>query len=520
MIKVIVFSSLPDDVRVIRDALRIYFPKIRLLKSWKKTEDKASGKGQEIFIMSKDRLAVLTEEECPPGKEILLAVDKKDFPEAVKVTLNSAGQTYSQVERLAAETFREEHTNRERRLLRLALHKVLQRALLVEPSPWGILTGVRPTKIVHRLIDEGLSEERIMLHLTRDFAVSFERARLLFGVAAFQHPFLPNKQETPNLVSLYVGIPFCPTRCHYCSFPSFSLEQWGDLLEDYLQGLSREIQVVGALLKDKRVKVQNVYLGGGTPTILSEIQLEKLLKTIEDSFQFIKGRELTVEGGRPDTLTREKLQVLKEHQVTRLSINPQTMSEETLVLIGRQHTVQDILDAYDLAREIGFPAINMDLIIGLPGENSFILQKTLTEVLKLRPENITLHALAMKRAAYYRQEKIKLPLPTEGQAMMDLAHNCLQDAGYFPYYLYRQKDIFAQGENVGYSVPGKACLYNIQMMEERQTILGFGVGSSSKLVNVVDWSLENIYNPKDIVFYLERLEQIMQQKVDKLQAIL
>jgi oxygen-independent coproporphyrinogen-3 oxidase len=520
MIKATVFSSVPDDVRVIKDSLRIYFPKIKLLKSWEKVEDKILTKGQESFMMSKDSLAVFTEEECVEKKEILLDVDKKDFSEEVKVTLHLEGQIYSQVERLSEETFKEEHTNRERRLLRLALHKVLKRSLLVEPSPWGILTGVRPTKIVHRLLDEGLSAERIMLHLTRDFALSFKRARLLLQVATFQHPFLPDKQYTPGSVSLYIGIPFCPTRCHYCSFPSFSLQKWGNLLKDYLQGLSQEIKAVGALLRDKGVKVQNVYLGGGTPTILSEIQLEVLLKTIEDSFQFIKDRELTVEGGRPDTLTREKLQVLKEHQVTRLSINPQTMSEETLVAIGRQHTVQEILDAYDLAREIGFPVINMDVIVGLPGENSFILQETLAEVLKLRPENITLHALAMKRAAYYRQEKINLPLPTEGQEMMDLAHNCLQEAGYFPYYLYRQKDIFAQGENVGYSVPGKACLYNIQMMEERQTILGFGVGSSSKLVNVVDWSLENIYNPKDIVFYLERLEQIIQQKVDKLLSVL
>jgi oxygen-independent coproporphyrinogen-3 oxidase len=519
MIKVTALTPTPDDVRVIRDLLRIYFPQIKLLNSWEKVEGKAITNGQESFMMSRDSFVAFTEEDMPQ-KKILLVVEKKDFPQEVKVTLNLEGQVYSQVERVAAETFGEKYMNRERRLLRLALHKVLKQSWLVDSSPWGILTGVRPLKIVHRLLDEGLSEERIILHLTRDFAVSVARARLLFQVATFQHPFLPDKQEIPRLISLYIGIPFCPTRCHYCSFPSFSLKKWGHLLEDYLQGLLREIKTLGLVLKEKRVKVQNVYLGGGTPTILSERQLEVLLEMLEDSFPFIQERELTVEGGRPDTLTREKLQILKEHQVTRLSINPQTMHEKTLVAIGRQHTVQAILEAYGLAREIGFPVINMDLIVGLPGEDSFILRKTLTEVLKLKPENITLHALAMKRAAYYRQEKINLPLPAEGQVMMDLAHDCLQDAGYFPYYLYRQKDIFAHGENVGYSVSGKACLYNIQMMEERQTILGFGVGSSSKFVNVTDWFLENIYNPKDIIFYLERLDEILQRKVDKLQSFL
>ncbi|MDD2212369.1 MAG: coproporphyrinogen dehydrogenase HemZ, partial [Clostridia bacterium] len=487
-----------------------------------KTEGSSLKKGQESFLISKDNneLFEKSENEVLTTKEILFTVEKSEAPQEIKVTLNFDGQRYSQAERLPEETFSEEKTNRERRLLRLALHKVLERALLVEPSPWGILTGVRPAKIVYRFLDESLSEERIMLHLTRDFGISWERARLLLKVAVFQYPFLPDKQENPKLVSLYIGIPFCPTRCHYCSFPSFSLEKWGNLLDGYLLGLGREIEAVGALLRDRGVKVQNIYLGGGTPTILSEVQLEMLLKTIEDSFQFVADRELTVEGGRPDTLTYGKLQVLKAHQVTRLSINPQTMREETLVAIGRRHTIQEILDAYEMAREIGFPVINMDLIVGLPGENCAILQNSMEKVLQLAPENITLHALAMKRGAYYHQENIKLPFPAEGQAMMNLAHHCLQDAGYFPYYLYRQKDIFAQGENVGYSVAGNACLYNLQMIAERQTILGFGVGAGSKFVNTEDWSLENLYNPKDIVFYLARLEKIIQQKVDKLQAIL
>lgn len=369
----------------------------------------------------------------------------------------------------------------------------------------GILTGVRPTKIVHRFLDEGLSEERIITHLTRDYAISPDRALLLTRVAVLQHPLLLKRSQAKKLISIYIGIPFCPTRCHYCSFPSFSLEKWGKRLDDYLLGLCREIAVVGQSLREAGITVQTVYLGGGTPTILSEAQLGRLLRTVDDTFQFVPEREVTVEGGRPDTITREKLHVLRDYRVTRLSINPQTMWEDTLVSIGRKHTVREVLEAYQLTREVGIPVVNMDLIVGLPGENCAVLQRTIAEVLKLGPENITLHALAMKRAAYYRQEKIDLPVPTEGQAMMDLAHHCLQTAGFSPYYLYRQKESFAHGENVGYTVEGKACLYNIQMMEERQTILGFGVGSASKLVRTEDWTLENIYNPKDSNFLFRAL---------------
>ncbi|MGI6145337.1 MAG: coproporphyrinogen dehydrogenase HemZ [Clostridia bacterium] len=495
--KVKVVSADPQDIRVISDLMRIYFP------------DLSSNEENSELITNK----------ILPQEEVILKVKKNGIPQELEAILKIKGQKYRQKEGVQNETFCEEKTNREKRLLRLAIHKLMVRVFGVEPSPWGILTGVRPTKIVHRFIDEGLMKERVILHLTRDYGISSERANLLWQVASFQHPILLNKEDVPKLVSLYLGIPFCPTRCHYCSFPAFSLKQWGHKLEDYLSGLDRELKTVGKFLTEKQVKVQSVYIGGGTPTILSERQMESLLKSLTENFRFVEDRELTVEGGRPDTLTREKLRVLKEYGVNRLSINPQSMREETLVAIGRKHSVQEIISAYELARAEGIPIINTDLIIGLPGENCSVLENTLQEVLKLGPENITLHALAMKRAAYYRQEKINLPLPAEGKAMMDFAHDILQDAGYFPYYLYRQREIFAHGENVGYSLPGRACLYNIQMMEERQTILGFGVGSGSKFVNKDDWTLENLYNPKDIIYYLERLDEIIGKKVDKLQSI-
>ena len=521
MMKVKVISADPDDIRVICDLMRIYFPDL----NYTNQENKGALSGTSFLTsddstdQAEDNAEVNADNNIDDNAAITLKVEKTESPLEVKVILDIAGKEYVQSEGVQAERFAEENTNRKRRLLRLALHQLMQQAFCLEPSPWGILTGVRPTKIIHRFIDEGIGEEGSKLHLTRDYGISPKRANLLWDVASFQHPLLLNKEDVPKLVSLYIGIPFCPTRCHYCSFPAFSLKQWGHKLEDYLLGLEREIRTVGTSLSETGVQVQTVYIGGGTPTILSVTQMENLLKSLTESFRFVVGRELTVEGGRPDTLTREKLRVLKEYGVNRLSINPQSMREETLVAIGRKHSVQEIISAYELAREEGLPIINMDLIIGLPGENCPVLENTLHEVLKLGPENITLHALAMKRAAFYRQEKIKLPLPAEGKAMMDLAHDTLQKAGYLPYYLYRQREIFAHGENVGYSLPGKACLYNIQMMEERQTIWGFGVGSGSKFVHQENWTLENIYNPKDIIFYLERLDQIIEKKVVKLQSI-
>lgn len=521
-----VISSESADFRVIHDLLRIYFPRLKYEEAdgsayFALPAENMQGPEQlsaQAKLPAADILpANVSADDWP---QLLARIEKKATPAEITVTFQSGDKFLDkQCERLRSEVFTEDRSNRERRLLRLAFHRVLVRVLSLEPSPWGILTGVRPTKIVHRFLDEGFSGERIKKHLTSDFALSEERAELLTKVAEYQRPFFPRAGEEP-LLGLYVGIPFCPTRCRYCSFPSFSLARWGHLLPAYLAGLERELTTVGNILRDTGVKVQTVYLGGGTPTVLSEAQLARLLETVEDSFSFTEDRELTVEGGRPDTIDSGKLHVLKEHRVTRLSINPQTMRKDTLLSIGRQHTVQEVYQAYELAREAGIPVVNMDLIIGLPGEDCTVLAETLRQVLQMAPENITLHALAMKRAAYYRQENIAVPVSQEGLLMMNLAHGFLQAAGYIPYYLYRQKEIFAHGENVGYTIPGKACLYNIQMMEERQTILGFGVGSGSKLVRQADLSLENIYNPKDVLMYLERSEEIIRKKVDNLQRIL
>jgi oxygen-independent coproporphyrinogen-3 oxidase len=501
MIRVKVFSPSTDQVRIVKEVLRIYFPRLKEIDTTN-------------FLISSNYFSGTVKAD----KKINLYLEKQTSPLVIKVKLEMDDQVFFHEEVAKPPFFSEEETNRARRLLRLALQQIFSLAKIIKPSPWGILTGVRPLKIVQRFMDDGITPENILNHLIKDYALEERKAKLLLEIAYRQRPFLP--KEKRNLVSLYLGIPFCPTRCYYCSFPAFSLDRWGYLLADYLQALEKEIIGLSQVLQEKEIKVQTVYLGGGTPTILSAGQLAKLLTVVQDNFAFVPDRELTVEGGRPETLTREKLEVLKAHQVTRLSINPQTMQAVTLERIGRKHSCEDIITAYHLAREFGFPVINMDLIIGLPGEKRVDLDKTLNEILALRPENITVHALALKRAAYYRQEKIDLVLPAEGQAMLDLAHTKLAKAGYLPYYLYRQKEIFAHGENVGYSLPGKICFYNLLMMEERQTILGCGVGASSKFVDLETNFLESIYNPKDILFYLQRVDELLQRKVDNLQTVL
>jgi len=516
MEKIIITSPLADAAGILQDLLRAHFPGIKI-------ESK-----QEL-----DTDENINEESCSslkfPENTAFLTVEGVSGATGFKASFVLGEKVYTHTEMLPFDLFPEERISRERRLLRLAVYRTVSRYWKDihlrgkqetgwRPSPWGVLTGVRPTKIVHRLFEQGFDKERVIHHLTRDYAISPQKAGLVVETAQNQLPYLPDRDKARKLAGIYVGIPFCPTRCHYCSFPSFSLQRWGHLLENYLDGLSQEIKTVGRALREAGIKVDSVYLGGGTPTILSSCQMDGLFNVIEESLDFERTREITVEGGRPDTLDREKLTVLKDHGVTRLSINPQTMHDPTLEAIGRRHTVSEIIHAFRLAREKEIPVLNMDLIIGLPGEDSKILRKTLQEVTGLAPENITLHALAIKRAAVYSQKKVVLPGQVQGERMMELAQDVLTEAGYIPYYLYRQKQILAHGENVGYTLNGHPCLYNIVMMEERQSILGCGVGAGSKIVRTADWSVDNFYNPKDLLVYLQRLQEIIERKVDKLKA--
>lgn len=520
MLNITVFSREKEDSRVLYDLLRAHFPGCIV-----ETADPGGGSGGE-----KKAVAV-----SPDGKEMTLCVQRDEKGQAIKVQLAYRGLIVEHLEPLPEDTFDEPLINRRRRQLRLAVYKTLARFFALEEkempekrdrgmaSPWGVLTGVRPTKIVHRLIEQGYNEERIMLHLTRDYGMSAQKAGLVTNVALVQRPYLLSRTETQKKISLYLGIPFCPTRCHYCSFPSYAIERWGKLLEPYLEALQHELSQVAALLKREGVEVQSVYVGGGTPSILTTEQLTRLLAHVKSSFCLVSPGEITVEGGRPDTLDLEKIATLKRLGMTRISINPQTMHETTLEAIGRRHRVRDIVEVYGLARQAQVAVVNMDLIVGLPGEDPEMLEETLQQVTALAPENITVHALAIKRAARYGQERIGLYPQADGVAgygavMMVAVQAFLEETGYIPYYLYRQKEIFAHGENVGYGKAGTFCFYNIQMMEERQTILGFGVGAGSKIINPRNWAVDNFYNPKDLTVYLARLEEIIQRKVDKLMS--
>jgi len=409
--------------------------------------------------------------------------------------------------------------NEIKRTIRLAVYKLMRDVLGRAGSSWGILTGIRPTKIVHRLWDQGYKAQEIEAILKNNYLVNSEKVKKIIDITTLQRKYLLSPEEAKRQVSVYVCIPFCPTRCHYCSFPAFSIKQWGSQVFDYLDGLKREIKEIGQALTDQGIKVQTVYVGGGTPTSITGSQLANLLEVINIYLRSEATIEFTVEAGRPDTIDEEKLQVLKNFAVDRISINPQTMWEPTLQKIGRAHSVQDVIDKMQLARKVGFKVINMDLIIGLPDEDTDTLKHTLKEIEVLKPENLTLHALAIKRTAKLRENIEQFTSPSEVEKMYAFAEEWSKQRGYKPYYLYRQKQIVANLENVGYSFSVFPCIYNIQMIEERQTIWGLGVGAGSKIVNPHDWTLVNSYNPKDLLLYNQRLDEIIKAKVDKIKGL-
>ncbi|MGB3974537.1 MAG: coproporphyrinogen dehydrogenase HemZ [Peptococcia bacterium] len=500
MKEIVVVSNDPSDARILGDVCRVYFP----------------GSVPEHLPLTET-----LEVEGLERDDIRIIIEEKTEPCSFRVKLYTEGQCYDGHSRDSGVFIDENQQNKRRRLLRLGLHQalvpyLLERGRLV--SPWGILNMVRPTKTVHRLLNRALSPESIINILQTEYDVRLEKAQLLTKIALKQQPILAELKEE-KAISIYLSVPFCPTRCHYCSFPSFPLGKWGHLVVNYLDCLAEEIRATAGELKRLGYTVRTIYLGGGTPTVLTAEQLANLLSLLRDNYHLSPEVEITVEAGRPDTIDRLKLETLKANGVNRISINPQTLHDETLQFIGRKHTAEDILTAYTLAREVGFPVINMDLIIGLPGENSHLLAQTIERIVSLRPENITLHALALKRAASFKQEGVRgLPTDAEGAALTVQAQKALENAGYEAYYLYRQKEIVGHGENVGYCLPEKASLYNILMMEEEQTILGLGVGSSSKFIDPQTNYIDSIYNPKDLFLYQERLSQLIQRKVGKIRS--
>jgi len=379
--------------------------------------------------------------------------------------------------------------------------------------PWGILTGIRPAKLVNEFLDKVVSQENILLTLKNDYFVTDSKASLLYEVAANQREmFLHSKT---NSISIYVGIPFCPSRCLYCSFSSSTISQYKNMIDTYVDTLLKEIQHTALLIKAKDFEIENIYIGGGTPTSLNAHQLSRLLKGIEEYFDFSKTKEYTVEAGRPDTIDMEKLNIIKNRGVSRISINPQTMNAVTLERVGRNHSPEDIEKAFYMARDIGFDNINMDLICGLPGEDVGMFKNTLEKISYMKPDSLTVHTMAIKRASRLTEEKENYCLDNQYQQvaeMVNMARNYAARMELNPYYLYRQKNILGNLENVGYSKKNKECLYNIQIMEERQSILACGAGAVTKVV-FPDNRIERAFNVKSVEEYIGRIDEMIERKI-------
>lgn len=376
--------------------------------------------------------------------------------------------------------------------------------------PWGTLTGIRPTKIPMGMLKEGKNDDEISHYMKNTYFVSNEKIKLSIDIAKREQKILDGLHKTDGF-SLYIGIPFCPTTCLYCSFTSYPIVKWENRVEEYLTALKREIDFTADIYRDQTL--DTVYIGGGTPTTLNPEQLEELIDYLKKRFDFKTVQEFTVEAGRPDSITREKLDVLYRCGVDRISINPQTMNEQTLKIIGRQHTADQVKKSFLLAREVGFTNINMDLILGLPGENLAMLIKTLSEIERLNPDSITVHSMAIKRAAGMAQflsehEEIK---SVNTPQMMEAAAKTAESMGMKPYYLYRQKNMAGNFENVGYAREGKYGIYNILIMEEIQSIAALGAGSISKVV-FPDGRIERIDNVKDVTLFIEESDRLLEKK--------
>lgn len=393
-----------------------------------------------------------------------------------------------------------------------ALFEVFVKLTGTKPA-WGVLTGVRPAKLFHRIVEEQGSIEGAERYFARQFFVSEEKLRLCSDTAAVEEKIIAKSR--PESFSLYVSIPFCPTRCAYCSFVSETIGKQAGLLPEYLDCLLKEIEATGRAARDLGLRLETVYFGGGTPTILAAGDLGRIMDKIAECFDLSTVREYTVEGGRPDTFTKEKLSVIKEKGATRISINPQTLRDDVLERIGRRHTARQFFEAFEMARECGIGNINADLIAGLPGDDFEGFKGTLNGVVGLDPESVTLHTLYLKRASDLVTKGDKIEGDPTGERvgkMLRYAYDYLKGRGYNSYYMYRQTRTIGNHENTGWSKPGFEGLYNVYMMDETHTILAVGAGAVSKLVVPGSRLLERVFNFKFPYEYIRDFEQILKRK--------
>ena len=449
------------------------------------------------------------DDQLPAAGEdhLVLSLSRGKLWVTATARLTYHGQSYGASRRCKLEELTDDlSTSRAlQRILKLAFYDAGVAARGNEP-PWGALTGVRPVKIPTKAMLAGATPAQAEKVLKDTYRVSPLRRQLAMDCA--RASLDAQRSLKPEEVSLYVGIPFCPTRCAYCSFVSADVGRALKLIDPFLDCLSREIKATGEMLAGAGLKVRSVYFGGGTPTTLSAPQLDRLMGEIADSIDLSGCTEYTVEAGRPDTITREKLEVLFRRGCGRVSVNPQTMQDHVLAAMGRAHRAEDIRRAYAMARDSGIPCVNMDLIAGLPADSVDGFRSSLDQVLAMAPENITVHTLAMKKGSRLMEKGSGVPADEEVAAMLEYAWSALRTAGQIPYYLYRQKYMSGSFENVGWCLPGTESLYNICMMEELHTIVSLGGGGVTKLVNPATGYIERVANPKYPKEYIEKIDAV------------
>lgn len=389
-----------------------------------------------------------------------------------------------------------------------------------EKQDWGILTGIRPTKLYHKLFQTG-GHDYATNYLKEEFLLKSNKLALLKEIVDRQLKVIPDLNDLGYEVSLYIGVPFCPTKCAYCTFPAYGINYLNKTVDPFLHSLHKEIELIGSWLNEAKIKVTTIYFGGGTPTSIEAGQLDNLFKELSKWIDLRQVREITVEAGRPDTITPDKLNVLNKWNVNRISINPQTFTQKTLDIIGRDHSVADVIDKFKLARKHEIKNINMDLIIGLPGENLDNLKVSLDHITELQPESLTIHTMALKRASYLTQnkEEFSITAPEEIKRMMDYSFKWTKEHHYYPYYLYRQKNMLGNLENIGYAKAGEESLYNILIIEEKQTIIGLGSGAVSKLVHPKTGMIQPLPNPKEPNAYINKAEAVTLKKIELLNEI-
>ena len=449
-----------------------------------------------------------------PKEDVRIGTDEAPIDEEVSFTMDVKYADH--VLTLDGQEIEIDYSNRPdtKNRLKLAIYKSLSERT-GKTLPWGTLTGIRPTKISLGMIEEGASDDEITSYMKDTYLTSQEKIDLSLEVSHKEHELL-SKIDYDNGYSVYIGIPFCPSTCLYCSFTSYPIGLWMKKLDDYIDALEKEMAFTAEACKGK--SLTTIYIGGGTPTSLDADHLERLLSLIDKYFDTDSLLEYTIEAGRPDSITYEKLQVMKNHPVSRISINPQTMNQKTLDLIGRFHKVEDIHRVYAWAKELEFENINMDLILGLPGETIQDVQYTLSEVEKLSPDNLTVHSLALKHSARlnYDKEAYEDYLVENSQKHMDICLESARRMDMEPYYLYRQKNMAANLENIGYAKEGKEGLYNILIMEEKQTIMALGCGTACKFVTDHGKTVTRCENVKDVQLYMDRIDEMIERKIERL----